>query len=397
MLIQEGRTHLSYCTNVHPSESWTEVEACLRHDVLAVKKLVSPDADFGVGLRLSARAASELLKGNELPRLVALLKTLGLYVFTINGFPYGPFHGQTVKQDVYLPDWRSPERALYTDALRTILGALLETGQTGSISTVPGGFRPLLQGEGDRETVARAWLREAGKLHEQETRSGKSIVLAIEPEPSCMLETTAELVNFFKQHLLTNAAFQWLASGSGLSLSLAESAVRRHLGICLDTCHAAVEFEDANESLDLLEKAGIVIGKIQLSSGLRVPSFDADAAAALPDFNDEIYLHQVVIQGGGELTRYVDLPEALAHRGEHTGSEWRVHFHVPIFRERFGSFQGTQALLKAILARQSEAPVTTHLEVETYTWGVLPSEYQGASVAESVSRELTWARKQLTS
>lgn len=394
MKVQEGSAHLTYCTNVHPSETWAEVEACLRGEVSAVKQLVSPDADFGVGLRLSALAATQLLQDGELTRVSDLLVDLGLYVFTINGFPYGPFHGQPVKAQVYEPDWLSPERARYTDDLRSILARLLPDGLSGSISTVPGGYRPHLREEPDREQIASVWLDEAAKFWKQAEQTGKDLVLAIEPEPACMLETTTELVDFFQRHLLTRSALGRLASKAKISASQAERAVHKHLGICLDTCHAAVEFEDPDESLSRLESAGISIGKVQLSCGLEVRHFDKRAGESLQDFNDEVYLHQTVVRRDEELTRYTDLPEAL-HK-ESPGGRWRVHFHVPIFQEQFGDFVSTQDFLRSILRRQVANPLSPHLEVETYTWGVLPEEFQSDDLPASLARELNWVQKQLT-
>lgn len=394
MKVQGGSAHLTYCTNVHPSESWAEVESCLRSEVKAVKQLVSPNADFGVGLRLSALAATQLLKAGELERVDALLQSLGLYVFTINGFPYGPFHGQPIKQKVYEPDWCSPERARYTDDLCTILGHFVQDAQSGSISTVPGGYRPHLRETDDREQIALAWMSQAGQLWKRADQTGKKLVLAIEPEPACMLETTAELVEFFQKHLLTRAAFGRLASQAKISVSQAEQALHQHLGLCLDTCHAAVEFEDPDESLSRLESAGISIGKVQLSCGIQVQRFDDQAAKALQAFNDEVYLHQTVVRRDRKLIRYTDLPEAF--KKEPPGGEWRVHFHVPIFRKHFGDFFGTQDFLQAILRRQKESPLSPHLEVETYTWGVLPEEFQSDDLPASLARELSWVQQELT-
>jgi hypothetical protein len=176
-------------------------------------------------------------------------------------------------------------------------------------------------------------------------------------------------------------------------VSQAEQALHQHLGICLDTCHAAVEFEDPDESLSRLESAGIGIGKVQLSCGIQVRRFDDQAAKALQDFNDEVYLHQTVVKRDRKLIRYTDLPEAF--KKEPPGGEWRVHFHVPIFRQHFGELFGTQDFLQAILKRQKESPLSTHLEVETYTWGVLPEEFQSDDLPASLARELSWVQKEL--
>src|SRR5258706_10988716 len=139
--MRVGDAHLTYCTIIHAGESWHDVRANVERHVVDVKHRVAPDEPFGVGLRLSARAAEELAAGDELSRFERCLIEQRLYVFTINGFPYGPFHGTPVKAAVYRPDWIEPERVAYTNRLADLLARLLPDGVDGTISTVPGCFR----------------------------------------------------------------------------------------------------------------------------------------------------------------------------------------------------------------------------------------------------------------
>jgi len=389
---------LTYCTNVHPGESWAEVEANLRRYLPAIKQQVAPDRPFGVGLRLSAEAAESLSRPATLEGLRALLAEEGLYVFTLNGFPYGRFHGERVKEKVYLPDWRDEERLTYTDRLAAILAALLPEGGEGSISTVPGAFKPRAADDATIEPIVRNLLRQAVRLADLAERSGRCIRLALEPEPCCLLETVEETIGFFEERLFSGAAVAAAAQLSGRSEKAAEALLRRHLGVCFDVCHAAVEFE-GEDALDRLLGAGIAVPKIQLSAALRLPRVDARAVELLRPFDDGVYLHQVVERGAdGGLRRFADLEEAfaaLAEAGAAGEREWRVHFHVPVFRDDIGAFATTQDYLKAVLARQRREPVTRQLEVETYTWGVLPeAERQGDPAAE-IAREMQWVRREL--
>src|SRR3954463_15066406 len=105
---------LTYCTNIHPAHGWADVFENLRRYTPPLKARLSPDRPFGIGLRLSGAESSELLIGDRLGAVVAWLKQEGLYVFTLNGFPYGPFHRQPVKAMVHAPDWREEERVAYT-------------------------------------------------------------------------------------------------------------------------------------------------------------------------------------------------------------------------------------------------------------------------------------------
>jgi sugar phosphate isomerase/epimerase len=399
-------SHLTYCTNIHAGESWAEVRENLACHVVEVKRRVCPTAPFGVGLRLSARAADELSRGGTLAELRAFLAANDLYVFTINGFPHGRFHGERVKERVYLPDWRDGERVRYTTTLADILAALLSDGIDGSVSTVPGAFRADVRSSDDVRAIAENLVRTAAHLVALRERTGRSIALALEPEPACQLETTAEAVAFFRDHLYADHAVARLARETGLPPDDAARALRRHLGVCFDTCHAAVEFEDAAEAVADLRAAGIPVAKVQLSVGLRIAHADAAARAALAPYLDPVYLHQVVARRGATLARYVDLPDALASDtlapdtpasdgSPATSPEWRVHFHVPIFHERLGAFTSTRNFLARVLALHRQSPVSAHLEVETYTWDVLPPEARTADVDAAIARELDWVRSQL--
>lgn len=401
--LPSGPAHLTYCTNVHPGESWTETFEALRRHLPEVKRHASPSASMGVGLRLSAAAAAELVaQPSAFEAFQDFLDREHLYVFTINGFPYGRFHGVRIKERVYAPDWREPERLSYTDLLAELLAALLPGGEpelAGSVSTVPGGFSDVADRAGGCEAVAEALIRQAVRLAALEDRTGRRVVLALEPEPMCLMETTAQAVGFFHDHLFRPAASARFATLSGRSAAAAEGLLRRHLALCLDVCHAAVEFEAPDESLMLLRDAGIAVAKLQLSSALAVPRMDGDAAEALRRFDDGVYLHQVVERGpDGSLARFLDLPDALAAWGaDGTGArEWRVHCHVPVFHEApLASIGTTRQVLLDMLARQRSDGISAHLEVETYTWDVLPPELRVGGLDEAIARELRWVRERL--
>lgn len=376
--MRVGAAHLTYCTNIHAGESWREVHGNIFRHVVAVKQRVAPDEPFGVGLRLSARAAHELASARALADFQRLLAASGLYVFTINGFPYGRFHGQPVKETVYRPDWTEPERVAYTDLLADLLAQLLPDGVDGTISTVPGCFKPRVT-DGTARAIADNLARSAAHLAELEVRTGKRIVLALEPEPCCAIETLAEAVAFFAAHVTDRMA------------------ARHHLGLCLDACHAAVEFEDLLAALTALRVSGVAIAKLQLSAGLAVDPRDPAQRAALARYADDVYLHQVVARRGHELVRYADLPEALAaaSAGLCDHDEWRVHFHVPIFRRALDGFASTQPVLAELLAIHRRAPIAAHLEVETYTWDVLPPGLRDEPIADAIARELSWVLERL--
>ena len=387
--------HLTYCTNIHAGETWPEVLDGLQRHLPAIKAEVCPDRPFGVGLRLSGSAAEALEDPAALADLRGFLDTGGCYVFTINGFPYGAFHGERVKEGAYQPDWSHEVRLSYSNALADILAALLPDGMDGSVSTVPGTFKPWAD-DAAVAAITENLIRHTAHLVRLRERTGKTVTLALEPEPYCLLETIAETVDYFQGSLFTDAAATQLSELAALEKAAAAEALRRHLGVCYDVCHAAVEFEDPAASIARLRRAGIGIFKLQLSCALSIERVDGATADHLRPFDEPVYLHQVVERdGSGRLTRFLDLPQALARAGDAAGAEWRIHFHVPIFLSEMKDFGTTQAFLREILSLHRQAPISQHLEVETYTWDVLPDRYRAVGTSAAIARELDWVRDQL--
>jgi len=380
---------LTYCSNIHAGESWDEVRRALSGALPAIRQAMTAAGPFAIGLRLSGRAAQELEQPEALSAFLAFLRDGDYYVPTINGFPFGAFHGERVKERVYLPDWRERARVDYSNRLATILATLqADRGRDrGSVSTVPGAFKGHLHSPDDAASIALNILEHARHLVSLRDRSGVAIALAIEPEPACLIETSAEAIDFFDRYLF-NAS---LAHRCGVTVD----DVRAHVGICFDACHMAVEFEDHEAALEAFDLAGIRVPKFQISSALRVTG-DA-GKRALRRFADDTYLHQVVSRSNESLTRFVDLPDAL-DQGVVSGSsghEWRVHFHVPVFLRRLGDLETTQSDLERVLdlvKTRTDAPC---LEVETYTWDVLPEEYRTTDMSAAIARELAWTRDRL--
>lgn len=397
MRLADG-SRLGYCTNIHPGESWRDVRAVLDDAVPRVRERLGIVGKFGVGLRLAAAAADALAAAPAFADFCDVLAAHDLAVFTVNGFPYGAFHGRRVKEAVYRPDWLEPERLRYTDRLADLLARLPDDGGgTLSISTVPGADKRRAAAPDAVRAIAAALIAHAARLVRIERATGKVIVLALEPEPGCLLETTSDAVAFFENALLAAAPCARFAAATGLRAGQAEAALRRHLGICLDACHAAVQFEEPDAAVDRLAAAGITIAKLQLSAGLVVPAVDASALACLAPFDEPVYLHQVVERTSSGLAAYRDLGDAIAAAAAAPAGrrEWRIHYHVPIFAAALPPFASTQPFLAALLDRHRRQPVAPHLEVETYTWGVLPEACRDADVSEAIARELRWVLDRL--
>lgn len=355
-----ANTHIGYCLNVYPGESADAITDHIRRRCPEVKAAVCPDTKMGIGLWLPAKAVREFRRhADKLRQQLALQE---MYAFTINAFPFGDFHSRPVKEKVYLPDWSSLARRDYTIDAARILAQLLPEGVDGSISTVPVAYGKHCPSHTMANLVAVA-----AELEKLESQTGRLIRLALEPEPDCYLERTDECIDFFEQLRLVNRPL-----------------VDRYLGICLDVCHSAMQFEDPAVALGRLKQAGIHVPKIQISAALEVENPRGPDLSYLEAFDDGIYFHQTrVRKENAPLLRYTDLPDALADR---PNGHWRVHFHVPLHFSAPGTnVRSTAALLDAAFFRQALLS-TTHLEAETYTYAVLPEKYQDASA--SVSNEL---------
>jgi len=387
--------HLTYCTNIHAADGWDAVLANIRRYAPALKARLSPAAPFGIGLRLSAREARELRDGGRLRDLRTFLDDEGLYVAIINGFPYGHFHGRPVKADVYAPDWRDNARVDYTIDLAHILAALLPDGVDGGVSTAPLSYKPWMADAtaADWRDITRQVARVAAEMARIRNERGALIHLDIEPEPDCSIENTDESVQFFTGQLMPHGA-PALAAEMGLTEETARELLREHVKLCFDCCHFAVEYEDPAEALRQLAAAGIGIGRVQLSSALTVDFPQSgveseDVSRVLSRFADATYLHQVVERQPHGLTHYPDLDVALGRPGGTAGREWRIHFHVPLFAREYETFGSTQDYVRKVLALAAAAPFTRHLEIETYTWDVLPPGLK-VDLLESIAREYEW-------
>lgn len=370
---------LAYCTNIHPAESWEETLRALESHTLPVRQLVCPAGEtYAIGLRLSARAARELLHGDALPRFRDWLHLHDCSVFTINGFPFGDFHGTRVKEKVYQPDWTRPERLTYTRDLFTILAALATPATGGSVSTLPASFKPFQASSLD---AIPPLLEIASFIDDLAASSGIDLHLGLEPEPFGHFENTAETLEFF--NLLLDQAPD-------------PDAVRRRIGVNYDSCHFALQYEDPASSLGQLHAAGIRISKIHLSAAIAIDPRDPAAIAAIGAFDEPTYLHQVIARHpDGRLSRHVDLPDALdSPPGEIPASEWRIHFHIPLDADPTPPLRSTRNHAAETLEWCAEHPgICTHFEIETYTWGVLPPSLR-RDVETQIAAEYHWVLQQ---
>ncbi len=396
--MQLGGFHLTYCTNIHPGAGWPEVFANLKIYAPELKRRLAPGRPFGLGLRLSAQECEELLaEGPE--RFRAFLSEQGLYVALINGFVHGGFHRRRVKECVFAPDWADKARVAYTLRLLKVAKSLLPEGLDGGISTSPLSYKRW--GSQDArvlEAITHNLVHVAETMARLAQEEAKLVHLDIEPEPDGLVENSEELATFYHEWLLPVGG-RLLADSLRISVERAQELLLEHIRVCYDTCHLAVEREEPEEVLGRFAELGIKIGRVQVSSALELRLPDerpqrTRLAAQLGPFAESVYLHQVVEERDGQLRRYPDLADALATVGEAGARRWRIHFHVPLFVSQFGTLDSTQPYIRRTLQLLRERPFTYHLEIETYTWDVLPADLK-LDLLDSIEREYRWVLNQL--
>ena len=376
--MKRGPLHLGYCTNVHPGEGLDAIDGILS-EVAAVKARVSPKEAFGTGLRLGNEAVSALIsQPNALAALSDRLRAEDLYVFTANGFPYGDFAAEALKEQVYAPSWLDPRRAEYTRNLAEVIAALPGPSQR-TISTVAGGFLPDTDSPEAEADMARALVETAEFLRQLADNTGVSIRLCLEPEPWTTLETTNDAIRFFHQGLFP-----------------AGDVVDDHLGLCFDCCHQALFYESPKESLKLLRASGVPIGKVQVSSALHVAHPELPAAKeALFRFDEPRYLHQVTGYSPVGVLSALDLPDLKTPPDDWLLAEsWRCHFHVPIWWDGDGQhLQTTRSDWEGVVKQILEYGQCEHFEIETYSWDVIPEDQKtdlaGGNLVNSIALEFS--------
>lgn len=374
-----------YCTNVHAGADFRQTKQNLQQHALSVRELYAPNSTMGVGLWLANSAAETLVAGKELDDFALWLADVGLVPFTLNGFPFGDFHKEVVKHDVYLPTWWEPERLQYTKNLIKILDRILPSGMMGTISTLPIAWGNPYPSQEQLHAAAMALQEIAGDLDKLHKQDDRTIVLCLEPEPGCVLQRSKDVVEFFEKYLLPGQN---------------EKIIRKHIQVCHDVCHQFVMFEGQKDVLQRYLSAGIGVGKVQVSSAVHLPmsriGFDQHSSALnqLGEFAEHRYLHQTMVQTSPETAPEFceDLALALAKQNDYAGekSDWRVHFHVPIYLKTFGSLHTSQNDICECLDTLLTSQGCSHFEVETYAWSVLPKELQHEELATGIAQEMHW-------
>ena len=396
---------IGYCGNVHPAVTIDQVLDNVQRHASAVRNLCCPDETLPFGIWVSKTALDQLQSKDNILRLCDAMQQHHVNAFTINGFPFGDFHQTVVKHSVYQPDWSTDQRLDYTLKLASLHDALLPSGKPSTISTLPLGW-PQKHGKPTPYHEKRLRLHEkadatflkacaeqlrlcAVYLSNLEFKTGRHCMICIEPEPGCVLDTAADVCEFFNEYLF--------AASDAIT-------IQSHIGVCHDVCHSAVMFEDQADAINTYADSGIAIGKVQVSSAVEVDFEDFDnqqkveSLRTLSEFSEPKYLHQTSINLGDEILFYQDLAQAIDAHSNPEGV-WRVHFHVPIFASSLGNVGTTQVAINECIQALDRRAATEdslkfaypqHFEVETYAWNVLPVAHRGRALTTDIAAEISW-------
>lgn len=372
------KPQLTYCSNVHPAPDLASQVATLQQYTGPIARMARERGRaFGLGGWWPADLVEELSENaTALAELRRAMEQADVPLWTLNAFPYGNFHDEVVKTAVYVPDWGEHERLAYTRKCAEVGAALLAEGDVLPISTVPLGYRGRGAAPVDFEQMAGNLARTVSLFAAIEAKTGVRCVLAIEPEPNCILETIKQVAAFLDEHLF-----------HGACAMVPEDKLRRHLGVCVDLCHLAVLDEDPLRALADLKTRGIEVPKIQVSSCLEVRR--AEGIEELLAFDEPRYLHQTAAKNGA---RSLDLDgvRRRQYEFEHAGRV-RTHFHVPLYWDTNGPLGSTQAEVRRVLEALAASPdPVPMLEVETYTWSVVGDTFGDAPLVDRIQRELDW-------
>jgi hypothetical protein len=398
MDLGKGLGHLTYSTLVHQTDNWEQLWKSVNTYLPAVKARVAPHQKFGVCLRTSAPSAAALAADStKRADLKKFFADNDLYLYTANAFVYGVFKKQIIKEDVYEPDWATPERREYTKKVANLLAELAPEGVNPSIQSAPLGFKPKVTGDDVVEAYTSNVIDVVAHLIKLEKDTGKTVTLGLEPEPRCYLETTDETIQYFKTHLFSPKTAERLAKSAGINAADAAAAMKKFTGVVFDIGHQSVGYEDIPVSLQKLVDNGVQIVKLQEAASMHIPSVTQKAVDALQTFAKTIYLTQTCQKKDGKTTWFLNLEDAFEDFSQTPGPrQWRTHFHVPVFLDDLGGVFGTTRFaLEQALAFHKKTPLSTHLEIETYTWDVLPEHLKTGDIVDYVTRELDWVKGQL--
>jgi hypothetical protein len=373
---------LAYCTNIHRGDGWEETFDGLKNHALRVRDRVAQGKPFALGLRLSNQALSELHDPLARKNFRTWLEKENCAVAGINGFPFGSFHGEPVKDQVFSPDWSESARLDYTKRLFDLLAEVGTLGGAGTVSTLPGSFKGFTRNADAQKMIRKNILNCAEHLSQLRERTGLHMRLALEPEPMGLVENTTETIQLFD--LLRDETTR-------------PALVDEFLGVCYDACHFALQYEEPAEAITRLNQNGAPVVKLHLSSALRLKP-TARALQRLATMQEPVYLHQCIgRRNDGALERYKDIPDALASSSVQALEEMRVHFHVPLTAQNLSDdLSTTSKHLSDALDVVTRTPgLVRELEIETYTWEVLPDALRSADVVDQIEGEYNWALVEL--
>ncbi|HFL8824107.1 MAG TPA: metabolite traffic protein EboE [Candidatus Azoamicus sp. OHIO1] len=393
IINNQHKYNLTYCLNVFKSKNWEETLYNIKIFVSNIKKTY-PNKEIGIGLCISNSISKELIKKRNLLDLIILIKNENIYIPSINGFVYKKFHQKSIKDKIYIPEWTSNSRILYTKLLIKILKELLPKNVNGSITTLPISYKPWINKKNKTYIFYKSSINISkiiDILININKKYKKLIHLDIEPEPNCLIENSKEIVRFYKLWLLPIGS-DYLRNKYNIEKKIAIALIKDHIKICYDICHFSTNFEKTTTIIKLLTKEKIKIGRIQISSAIKIktPKKKEKFKKIINKISHLSYspfLHQTVEKNNNQIKKFIDIKYAIKTIKKNKKSEWRIHCHLPIYLKKYSILETTNKDTKSVLKNLINNKITNHIEIETYTYNVISPN---SDIMASIIKEYNW-------
>jgi hypothetical protein len=382
---------LSYCTNIHFGESWEEVFYILKFHSRKLRNAFLKMDQFGIGLRLSNSSIINLSKSSFFFDFLFWLKINNFYIKSVNGFPYSFFGSNYIKDNVYLPDWSNFKRYIYSRRIIILFSNFLNKNNFGGISTLPLSYKYFFCNYSYNNLYIKSikYLYSLLILLNDIYVNNKIFIhLDIEPEPDCVVSNTLDYINFFKKWLLDRIILYFLKKKIHMF-------ILNYFRICFDICHSSVEFESICQSFNSIFLFNIKFGKFQISSSLKIDKMNFYNSYVFSYLPETPYIHQVYGKTFYDnIITYKDISLAHILLYKKKIVEYRIHYHVPIFFDKYEIFESTQQYIIEFFKLLKKRNAFYIFEIETYTFDILPC-YLKLNILYSLKREYDWVIKNL--
>lgn len=337
---------LTYCSNIFKTNNLKK----LSFNIKKYKEKFFKKYNLNVNICLS----NNLIKNINKKNLNSFREFYSIKITSINGFVYQNFHLKNIKENIYLPDWTSKNRFLFTKNILTYTDSIAKKKEKISISTLPISYIKWVN-----FFLNPFIFYEATQNLKKLTMQIKKSHLDIEPEPFCLIESYSDFLKFKKNWIKT----------------LIIKKNEKSLTLCYDICHFSVIFEKQKIISKLITIDNLKIGKIQISIALKTiihykHVFIKKLTKTLTKLKKSDFLHQSIIKNYSKIEKFSDIYFFLKKIHLFKNKELRIHCHIPLYKKKFKYFDSTYKDTFNSLNLIKKHNLTKNIEIESYTYHI---------------------------